>query len=751
MEHEKEKKIRRLTSPILIYLLLILIVLLPFIKNYPSFIAGGDFAFNDFGISSLSERIPYYWQETDGFGGLSIGRYGSLSISFILIAFTKLFATNITQFILIATFYSIAFWGVYCLTNEYSKKLKIEYLPLSGGLLAFFYCTNLFAYNFLKVPTYLFLCFFSFTPLLIYIIIKNIESGVRNIKYFVIFVAIVLLNTYTFINVTDGIIQTFSIVLFLIPFINIKNYKKFIFIAIIFFLLNSPSVIEYFIFLFNSKSIQLAEGQTSLTETAKVVQQSLFNLRYIFGFLSGDIFGQWWNSKGITENFPFKPLYNGSIYTIVLIIPAMLCILTFFYNKKNKIILFFICVFLLNILLVSMYGFSPLSAFWNKFYEIPAASIFRNSTKFWIPLILSADILLLYLFSQKRRTLLLFGIYLIFLNFYSLSGYVFKEDTFVNPPYAYTSDGIKEAFSHINEEGVGIVYPAKDFFLYGYNWGYVGYSPLLLLQNKIPLLHKGGEALSLSNSKIYGEFKDQSLINLTTDDFIQNNVKYVFFHKDVNYKVFNYIDNSEEVRGFLDSHFEIVFENINYVIYKTFSNLKPTVLSRGSVVQKINPTKYQIHVSSAKNMQDLTFLESYNSQWKLYLEKQSSLRWGVSPTPVNNEMLDNPRKRIFYQGDEMKYLWTKPIFEESHSFSAGYINKWNIDPNYIRRNFSKEYYKENPDGSIDIELTLYFKSQSYFYLGIMISIATLTFCLCYIIYIWRKNNIKLIKNGKNNH
>ncbi len=43
-------------------------------------------------------------------------------------------------------------------------------------------------------------------------------------------------------------------------------------------------------------------------------------------------------------------------------------------------------------------------------------------------------------------------------------------------------------------------------------------------------------------------------------------------------------------------------------------------------------------------------------------------------------------------------------------------------------------YKENPDGSIDLELTLYFKPQSYFYLGIIISGTTLILCLSYLGY-----------------
>jgi len=50
-----------------------------------------------------------------------------------------------------------------------------------------------------------------------------------------------------------------------------------------------------------------------------------------------------------------------------------------------------------------------------------------------------------------------------------------------------------------------------------------------------------------------------------------------------------------------------------------------------------------------------------------------------------------------------------------------YANQWTIDPEYIRANYPKEYYRENPDGSIDVRMTLYFRPQSYFYLGLIIS------------------------------
>lgn len=86
-----------------------------------------------------------------------------------------------------------------------------------------------------------------------------------------------------------------------------------------------------------------------------------------------------------------------------------------------------------------------------------------------------------------------------------------------------------------------------------------------------------------------------------------------------------------------------------------------------------------------------------------------------------------------FVGDELSKLWQKPIFDNTHTKVYDYANEWTIDPEYIKANYPKEYYKENPDWSIDIRLTLYFKPQSYFYLGLIISWTTFLILVFYLI------------------
>jgi hypothetical protein len=61
-----------------------------------------------------------------------------------------------------------------------------------------------------------------------------------------------------------------------------------------------------------------------------------------------------------------------------------------------------------------------------------------------------------------------------------------------------------------------------------------------------------------------------------------------------------------------------------------------------------------------------------------------------------------------------------------------YANQWTIDPAYIRANYPRSYYSENPDGTIDVRMTLYFYPQSYLYLGYIVLVGILILSLGYV-------------------
>jgi hypothetical protein len=174
--------------------------------------------------------------------------------------------------------------------------------------------------------------------------------------------------------------------------------------------------------------------------------------------------------------------------------------------------------------------------------------------------------------------------------------------------------------------------------------------------------------------------------------------------------------------------------------------LPRVTISNGYFLKK-NPTKIKIFISNISKVEKLDFLESFHQGWKLYLQKKPNRSWCKDGKYFDQvKMTECEHTYSFFEGEEFSYLWEKPIFDNTHKKAYEYTNSWEIDADYIKKNFSKEYYKENPDGSIDVEFILYFKPQSYFYLGLGISGVTLLGCVGYLIYDWRKRKSPITHN-----
>jgi hypothetical protein len=171
-----------------------------------------------------------------------------------------------------------------------------------------------------------------------------------------------------------------------------------------------------------------------------------------------------------------------------------------------------------------------------------------------------------------------------------------------------------------------------------------------------------------------------------------------------------------------------------YEIQKDLFQEKISISGGKIIFYRNNITKYRISISDVKSPETINFVEAYNKNYALYPERL-------------NSKMDSCHVSLIINGlcsilNDAQYFFMKPIDDVFHYTNTSGFNSWTIDPEYIKENFSKDQYHENPDGSIDLELTLYFKPQSYFYLGLIISGATLVACLGYLGYVgirsWRK-------------
>lgn len=117
----------------------------------------------------------------------------------------------------------------------------------------------------------------------------------------------------------------------------------------------------------------------------------------------------------------------------------------------------------------------------------------------------------------------------------------------------------------------------------------------------------------------------------------------------------------------------------------------------------INPTEYRISLKKISHPLYINYSEAYHPDWKL---RVGDFNWFKVLTDKNYFISD-------------KY----------HSESDTKLNSFYIDPRAICKSYE---CKRNSDGSYDISLTLYFRPQSYMYLGLIISGTTLFVCLSYL-------------------
>lgn len=137
-----------------------------------------------------------------------------------------------------------------------------------------------------------------------------------------------------------------------------------------------------------------------------------------------------------------------------------------------------------------------------------------------------------------------------------------------------------------------------------------------------------------------------------------------------------------------------------------------------------NDHKILLTLSGISNGNKIYFRQTYSPNWRLY-PKDSS-----------------------FDPFELAYLWKKPALDNTHQMINDYGNSWAIDTGFIKKNFDKSYYKENQDGSMDMELVLYYKAQVYDNLGWLVSGTTIFGCLVYLFWDWRRGH-KIKKLNEN--
>ncbi|KKS21105.1 MAG: hypothetical protein UU77_C0008G0022 [candidate division WWE3 bacterium GW2011_GWC1_41_7] len=371
------------------------------------------------------------------------------------------------------------------------------------------------------------------------------------------------------------------------------------------------------------------------------------------------------------------------------------------------------------------------------FDHVPLFSVFRSAdARFGFCVVLSVALLLIFVSKFINKYVFAYLLFAIVFNqsILLLSGEAVYGrnvenryiDRIVYLPKAYQD--LIDFFNSDTQES-GYIFPLPPVSYGHYNFDYneihIGQD---LIQKFIqrPFWYSSLEATGSSLSsynKVDTAIKQKDIKTLE-----ELPIKYILFRNDAICKNCRFV-SEEDLNGKL----ELVFKNEVFSVYE-FKNRKSIVYSDNSEFKMVNPIKFRVSLKNIKGRVPLLLNLSYNPHWKLYINGYSNKINCVNNNWIflsnNGECVDSTK---VFEGEELSYLWRKPIFEESHKASSEIVNKWEVDSDYIKANYDTSFYNENEDGSVDINLVIYYQPQSWFYLTIAVSFATMFALLLYIL------------------
>jgi hypothetical protein len=497
--------------------------------------------------------------------------------------------------------------------------------------------------------------------------------------------------------------------------------------------------------------------------------------------------------------YPYGDMYLKPPFIFISFLVPILVFSSLLLKSKYKPLLLFLGTLSIISLFLAKGNQPPLGEFFLWSQNISFLQIFRMPLKFLIITSLTYSIMIAITLQKLYETLinkkyiyrfsvlLVLIITLVVVNVFPMwSGEVISEGSEILPsarikiPMYYN-----EAYNWLaSQEGFRTL--ALPFNINAFDWEYGGLKPPKQTLSDLPIISRpetnaGYEIINYLNYFLIERNNTQNISKLLA----LLNVKYILLFNDYHQKYNtwlksleyyqSYLGSQNEIRleksfgkldfykisdkyflphiyivtvpvlvkGSLDDMLEVVHSD-NFTIgnnalflsdqisrsqwkfLETYSEAKssyaPTI-----TFEKMNPTRYEVKVENATSPFFLVFSESYHPEWKAYVESRL-FKFNKIIVEYDNIGVKETKYEMLFTPTDILYLFEKPIDNEWHFLVNGYANAWYIDP--------KEIGKEN------FTITLYFRPQSYFYMGLTISGLTLLGCAGYVVYAWRKRRCR---------
>jgi len=511
------------------------------------------------------------------------------------------------------------------------------------------------------------------------------------------------------------------------PIIFLKK-KPFIIVALILvFLINSFWILPYILSSYK-KITDYGGSSDNLFLGRLLISTPLNNFQFAYAFRPEPTFSK---PYYLYKSIVFKLASFSFLITSLFYLIAEL--------KKNKKVIVLFCLFL-AIFTISLGNNFP---FWGLFTKIPGWFFLRDYMRVilftYFIFILSLGYVLLKNANSFKKFVI---IYICFnaIVFFKSDIFGFFSNSVVQKDYISVSEYLSKKE---NKNKPVLLLPEFDWYV-RYKWMSGNFfTPVVfewLSENPIIMSFVG-------RSRVPDYFKVFLDSKIKKNSYAQylgaGGVKYILLHKDgIN---FNYFRNIEIENLVNTKGIKKIISGSNLTLYEISDQYYyPTIYSSNNLeYKKINPTKYEISVS-LKNKLDLIFNFPYNSNWGIFMDRVNlnedcqPLESRILPTmlkgktsTIKNIVCDS--NQIFFETKDLSYITKKPVFETTHQIANKYANKWVLDEQAIKNNFGKDYYTENPDGNINVNLVLFYRPQAYFYVSIITSVLTCLGCVIYLV------------------
>lgn len=418
--------------------------------------------------------------------------------------------------------------------------------------------------------------------------------------------------------------------------------------------------------------------------------------------------------KYITKKKFLKPLPNFALLYVKKNIQ------TLHFDLGSKLLIVFSLLLVISLFFAKAaqppYG----DIFLYFYHNVPFFSVFRTAdVRFGFCVVLSISSLFLLISRGFYKYIILIALLLIM--YYQIpfffTGKAIRGENIKNLYYdrtVYYPKEYTDLISYLNNDRSIATYllplPAVEYGNYAFDKGEHHFGQDLLSK----MVYKPFVYLSLSSgmyTRSYQELKDV-VEKKRFEKLKYFPIKYLLLRHDIACTgCVNFSENE------LVDKYKLSFKNKTFTLFE-LKNYSAIINSSNAQFTVINPIKFRIRFQNISKTQTLYFLTSFNKDWKLYITKPNS----ASFCKGKKECVKDLR---YFEGEEISYLWKKPLFGESHRLAYNYANSWQINPKTIKMKYNDTYYTMNEDGSINFDMVLYYRPQSWFYVFFLFSVTSM--------------------------